>query len=702
MAQRRSSISTWQAKSSQRRSVSITYSSCDDNGEDDHHSKSKSYSEEPNMNRQKQDFTHNRKFGSTLSSLRTFDNNEEFLSDQEQKFQDKRKLYIQTALRKQLNTDLKVDDVPHIGLMGSGGGYRAMVAMSGNINALYDTKILDYILYTAVLSGSSWFISTLYSHPEWPNIHPKDIQNQLKNDISKNPKSISKILTYGWDWFCKKWNGKSWNITTDVFGPMLGDVLIPKRMSCRWSEQRDKLSEGTVPLPLLSAIHAKEEKNTKEFHEWVEFSPYEVSIQHYGAAIDMTNFGSKFDKGLLTQRFDEIPLFEIMGICGSAYTLTHEELLNKDSTNFKTVEKSADPSSSHETNDIEIDSQHSINEGYYSENDDVFHEEDETYGFHQPNISTPSIEELAEMEELFKRICHIRKQEGRKFEEETNGNEKDDFNDEANVNRGISKFMHSCSLEGDVEIDGAFDYPKTFVMEQCMKTRRHRAAMVNNPFWNVSFDETDSACPQGKPTSSPKNLMKNDLEKLCLIDAGLAFNSPYPLLFQPGRDVDLILSFDFTDRKKDSNEPFKTILTAEDWARKHDIKFPKINIDMYEGKDVQELYVFEDENDPECPIIMHFVLVNKDFRLFKKPGVERRESEKENCQFANFTIYDDQKTFHCTNFQYSEENFDRLSQLSEFIVLNNTVQIEACIKKSIKNKQKRQKHERKRHVSSPV
>lgn len=54
-----------------------------------------------------------------------------------------------------------------------------------------------------------------------------------------------------------------------------------------------------------------------------------------------------------------------------------------------------------------------------------------------------------------------------------------------------------------------------------------------------------------------ENYLKNDLEKLCLIDAGLAFNSPYPLLFQPGRDIDLILSFDFTDRKKDENEPFK-------------------------------------------------------------------------------------------------------------------------------------------------
>ena len=40
--------------------------------------------------------------------------------------------------------------------MGSGGGYRAMVAMSGIFNALYESGILDYVLYTAALSGSSW------------------------------------------------------------------------------------------------------------------------------------------------------------------------------------------------------------------------------------------------------------------------------------------------------------------------------------------------------------------------------------------------------------------------------------------------------------------------------------------------------------------------------------------------------------------
>ncbi|XP_063429795.1 cytosolic phospholipase A2-like [Mytilus trossulus] len=664
-----------------------------------------------------------------FSDLRTFDNSKGFLCDQEQKFQAKRKLYIHTALQKLLNTELKVDDVPHIGLIGSGGGYRAMVAMSGIINALYDTKILDCILYTAVLSGSSWFIATLYSHLHWPNIDPKCVQTELRTDISKNPKNISNILTFGWDFFCKKWKGKAWNITTDVFGPLLGDVLLRERINCKWSEQRDKLSEGTAPLPLLSAIHANDRRNTNEFHEWVEFSPYEVSIPKYGAAIDMKNFGSKFDKGLLTQHVDEIPLFEIMGICGSAFTLTHEELANKDASNpiekqtrsksnrksSTTIRKKRTQSDKQGSGVLDVLDGPLGKQGDYDneivssefdvlekgmcaelspinesnainliENDDVFDEREKEHQQPQSLTSQPNLEE---MEDLFKRVCQIREDGGRTFEEEKNRNE------------GV--VGDTCKEDRtDVdELDGFFSDMTLRAQKFCMNSRRFRAAMVNNFLRKVSFDDEDSCRLSEEKNPLFENYFKNDLEKLCLIDAGLAFNSPYPLLFQPGRDVDLILSFDFTDRKKDSNDPFKTLLKAEDWARKHEIKFPKINVGKYEGKNVQELYVFEDKNDPECPIIMHFVLVNKDFRTYKRPGVLRNENEKE---FANFTVYDDQKTFNCTNFQYSEKNFDRLSQLSEFIVLNNIVQIKDCITRSIQNKQKRTHTGRQRHISSPV
>ena len=35
---------------------------------------------------------------------------------------------------------------------------------------------------------------------------------------------------------------------------------------------------------------------------------------------------------------------------------------------------------------------------------------------------------------------------------------------------------------------------------------------------------------------------------------------------------------------------------------------------------VREVYVFKNENDPFCPVILHFPLVNQNFRTFKAPG----------------------------------------------------------------------------------
>jgi len=43
-----------------------------------------------------------------------------------------------------------------IGLLGSGGGFRALVALSGVCTALHDEGIIDCLAYMAGLSGSSW------------------------------------------------------------------------------------------------------------------------------------------------------------------------------------------------------------------------------------------------------------------------------------------------------------------------------------------------------------------------------------------------------------------------------------------------------------------------------------------------------------------------------------------------------------------
>lgn len=63
----------------------------------------------------------------------------------------------------------------------------------------------------------------------------------------------------------------------------------------------------------------------------------------------------------------------------------------------------------------------------------------------------------------------------------------------------------------------------------------------------------------------------------------------------------------------------KMLLKASEWAKQNNIKFPNINIGKFEGKPIEEVYVFGDDEDVYCPTIMHFVLVNRDFWKYEKP-----------------------------------------------------------------------------------
>ena len=48
-------------------------------------------------------------------------------------------------------------------------------------------------------------------------------------------------------------------------------------------------------------------------------------------------------------------------------------------------------------------------------------------------------------------------------------------------------------------------------------------------------------------------------KRIYLVDSGLLFNSPYPPLLRPERDVDIFLSFDFSARQKDNEIYFHVI-----------------------------------------------------------------------------------------------------------------------------------------------
>lgn len=57
--------------------------------------------------------------------------------------------------------------------------------------------------------------------------------------------------------------------------------------------------------------------------------------------------------------------------------------------------------------------------------------------------------------------------------------------------------------------------------------------------------------------------------------------------------------------------------TVQSQVHDHGIKFPKISIDKVLEDPFREFYLFEDVDDPDCPIVLWFTLANKKFRELK-------------------------------------------------------------------------------------
>lgn len=144
-----------------------------------------------------------------------------------------------------------------------------MVSLSGVFCALKDMGVLDCAMYTSGLSGSAWYVtliclfkrkiqqyslfffqkrvasqkkginhwcltyfrylSTLYSHPEWPTVHPHQIRQELKENVKDNWMWL--LLTPSWLYthmsiiLRKKSRGQPVSFT-DFFGYLVGETIL--------------------------------------------------------------------------------------------------------------------------------------------------------------------------------------------------------------------------------------------------------------------------------------------------------------------------------------------------------------------------------------------------------------------------------------------------------------------------------------------
>uniref|UniRef100_A0A673I6N8 Phospholipase A2 n=1 Tax=Sinocyclocheilus rhinocerous TaxID=307959 RepID=A0A673I6N8_9TELE len=561
------------------------------------------------------------------------------LCDQEKLFMQTRRDRVMLSIKKLLKMEnprflpASPREVPTIAILGSGGGFRAMVSFSGVMKALYESGVLDCATYVAGLSGSTWYMSMLYSHPEFPAKGPGDINKELMSRVSNNPlklllpQNINRYVKALW----KKKSGGQPVTFTDIFGMLIGETLIPGRMDTKLSSMQTKINEGQSPLPLFTCLHVKPDVSELMFADWVEFSPYEIGMAKYGTFMSPGLFGSKFFMGSVVKQYEENPLHFLMGVWGSAFSILFNRVLGvKETASSSTMEEELE----------QIKPEHIVGD------DSADNEEETQRGT-----------ESAEAEDERQRHAQA-----------------------SWVQRMLTSIMGDTTL---------------------FTTREGRAGKVHNfmlglnlnsslPFsaftglmHQTSVDEEVDAVTDPDEFERIYEPLDVKSKKIHIVDSGLTFNLPYPLILRPQRGVDLIISFDFSARPSDSSPPFKEILLAEKWARMNKLPFPKIDSKVFDREGLKECYVFKpNKGDKSCPTVIHFVLANINFRNFKAPGVPR-DTDKE-IEFGDFDIFDDPASpFSTFNFQYSNQAFRRLHDLMEFNTLNNIEVIKEAIKDSI-------------------
>ncbi|XP_019357279.1 PREDICTED: cytosolic phospholipase A2 [Gavialis gangeticus] len=567
------------------------------------------------------------------------------LCDEEKKFRHQRKEKIMQNIRNLLGAEKSKDltisrDVPVIAILGSGGGFRAMVGFSGVMKALYESGILDCATYVAGLSGSTWYMSTLYSHPDFPEKGPKEINQELMNNVSHNPLKLltpQKIKRYIEALWNKKSSGQPVTFT-DIFGMLIGETLIQNRMDTTLSKMKEKINSAQCALPLFTCLHVKPDVSELMFADWVEFSPYEIGMAKYGTFMPPDTFGSKFFMGTVVKKYKENPLHFLMGVWGSAFSILFNRVLGVSNS------QNAGPTMEEELENIRL--KHLVG----SDSSDSEDESQKPKGTENPDADKEHENSCQESwkQRMFRALV----------------GDSTLFNTREGRAGKVHNFMLGLNLNSSYPLSPLAD----FMTQE-----------------SVDEDEVDMAVADPDEFERIYEPLDVKSKKIHIVDSGLTFNLPYPLILRPQRGVDLIISFDFSARPSDSSPPFKEILLAEKWAKMNKLPFPKIDPNVFDREGLKECYVFKPKNsssEKDCPTIIHFVLANINFRKYKVPGVLRETEEEKD--FADFDIFDDPDTpFSTFNFQYSNEAFKRLHDLMEFNTLNNLDVIKQAMVESI-------------------
>uniref|UniRef100_A0A803TM38 Phospholipase A2 n=1 Tax=Anolis carolinensis TaxID=28377 RepID=A0A803TM38_ANOCA len=512
------------------------------------------------------------------------------LCPEEQEFLKKRKRVAAAAFKQvlQLEEDLQDDEVPVVAIMTTGGGIRALTAFYVHLLTIQSLDILDCISYLAGLSGTTWTMSHLYEDPYWSCKNLEETLSDVHKQVRKNKFfacfSPERLEYYAKDLWQRQQEGHSISFT-DLWGLLIESMLRDGENPHKLTDQQQALAHGQNPLPIYLCLNVKEKRSNHGFREWMEFTPYEIGFQKYGAYIPAEYFGSEFFMGQLMKKIPESRICYLEGIWSSVFSLSLMDVW------FLTVSS----------------------EDFWE---------------------AWTRERVTEIGKLI--FCLLMQMEVTCIAYILPTRTECPPNSLANVFQDIIMWR-----------------PAVSVIPNFLK-----GCPMNNRYLESDFSKWKDCDLDNFP-----NQLTGSEDYLYLVDTAFSLDTSYPPLMRPERKVDLIIHLNYS-----SGSQLLPLSKASDYFLKQGIPFPK-NVPRDETeKHVKECYLLGEEEGPESPLVLLFPLVCDTFREYKAPGVKRSPEEMKD---GDIDLTSTLGPYNVYTLRYPEEDFEKLTKLTEYNILNN-------------------------------
>ncbi|NXM65333.1 PA24E phospholipase, partial [Serilophus lunatus] len=246
------------------------------------------------------------------------------LCTDEQNFLQNRRKVVAAALKDvlHLEEDLQEHEVPIVAVTTAGCGIRALTAMYGSILGLQKLRVLDCVSYISGSSGTTWTMTKLYEDADWSRKDLGEVIIEARKQAAKCKMGAFclKSLRNYYRELSERTKAGHKTSFIDLWGLMIESMLNDGKSHHRLSDQRQAVNEGQNPLPIYLALNVKDKVATKDFREWVEFTPYEVGFLKYGAFIRAEDFGSEFFMGRLMKKLPESRICFMQGMWSSIFS----------------------------------------------------------------------------------------------------------------------------------------------------------------------------------------------------------------------------------------------------------------------------------------------------------------------------------------------------------------------------------------------